>query len=65
MIFTKRWWRAALLRALRTVAQCAAGMLPAAVTIAEVDWSTVFGAAVLAGLASLLTSLAGLPEAEE
>ena len=65
MIFTKRWWRAALLRALRTVAQCAAGMLPAAVTIAEVDWSTVIGTAVLAGLASLLTSLAGLPEAEE
>jgi hypothetical protein len=65
MIFTKRWWRAALLRALRTVAQCAAGMLPAAVTIDAVDWSTVIGTAVLAGLASLLTSLAGLPEAEE
>ena len=65
MIFTKRWWRAALLRAVKTVAQCAVGMLPAAVTIDAVDWSTVIGTAVLAGLASLLTSLAGLPDAEE
>lgn len=64
MIFTKVWARAALIRALRTVAQCALGMLPAAVTIAEVDWKTVAGTALLAGLSSLLTSLAGLPEAD-
>lgn len=65
MIFTKKWWRAALIRALKTVAQCAVGLIPAAATIAEVDWLTVAGTAALAGLVSLLTSLAGLPEVEE
>lgn len=64
MIFTKRWWRAALIRALRTLAQTAAAMLPAAATVAEVNWRVVAGTAVLAALASLLTSLGGLPEAE-
>ena len=65
MIFTKSWWRAALIRALKTVAQTAVGMIPAAVTIVQVDWLTVAGTAALAGLVSLLTSLAGLPEVEE
>jgi len=64
MIFTKKWWRAALVRALKTVAQAAVGMIPAAVTIAQVDWLTVAGTAALAGVVSLLTSLAGLPEVE-
>ena len=64
MIFTKHWWRAALIRALKTVAQAAVGLIPAAVTIVEVDWRTVGGCALLAGLVSLLTSLAGLPEVE-
>ncbi|MBR6377811.1 MAG: hypothetical protein IKS05_08600 [Oscillospiraceae bacterium] len=62
MLFTKQWWRAALIRALKTVAQAAVGMLPAAATIAQVDWAAVAGCSLLAGLASLLTSLAGLPE---
>lgn len=62
MIFTKKWWRAALIRALKTVAQAAVGLIPAAATITEVDWLTVAGCALLAGLVSLLTSLAGLPE---
>ena len=65
MIFTKQWWRAALVRALKTVAQAAVGLIPAAATIAQVDWRTVAGCALLAGLVSLLTSLAGLPEVEE
>lgn len=65
MIFTKNWWKAALIRALRTVAQAAIGLIPAAATITEVDWLTVAGCSVLAGLVSLLTSLAGLPEVEE
>ena len=64
MIFTKKWWRAALIRALKTVAQTAVGMIPAAVTITQVDWLTVTGCALLAGLVSLLTSLAGLPEVD-
>ena len=65
MIFTKKWWRAALVRALRTVAQAAVGLLPAAATVSQVDWKLVAGSALLAGLVSLLTSLGGLPEVEE
>lgn len=65
MIFTKSWWKAAGVRALKTVAQAAVGLIPAAATITEVDWFTVAGSALLAGLISLLTSLAGLPEVEE
>ncbi len=65
MIFTKKWWHAALVRALRTVAQAAAGLLPAAVTVEQVDWRLVAGSSLLAGLVSLLTSLGGLPEAGE
>ena len=64
MIFSKAWWRAALIRAVKTVAQAAVGLIPAAATIAQVDWGTVAGCALLAGLVSLLTSLAGLPEVE-
>ena len=37
MIFTKQWWRAALIRAVKTVAQAAVGLIPAAVSITEVD----------------------------
>lgn len=62
MIFTKEWWIAALIRALKTFAQTAVGMIPAAVTITQVDWLTVAGAAALAACVSILTSLAGLPE---
>ena len=58
----KKWWKAAGIRAVKTVAQTAVAMLPAAVSITEVNWLTVAGTAALAGVASLLTSLAGLPE---
>ena len=56
------WLQAAGIRAVKTVAQTAVAMIPAAVTIVEVDWLTVLGTAALAGVTSLLTSLAGLPE---
>lgn len=62
MIFTKEWWIAALIRALKTIAQAIVGMIPAAATISQVDWKTVLGCALLAGLMSILTSLGGLPE---
>lgn len=61
----KLWWKAAGVRALKTVAQTAIAMIPAQVTIAAVDWTTVAGTAALAGLMSLLTSVAGLPEVTE
>ena len=61
---TKSWWKAAGIRAVKTVAQTAVAMIPAAVTIGAVNWETVIGTAVLAGVVSLLTSVAGLPEVE-
>lgn len=59
---TKQWYKAAAIRAVKTIAQTTVAMLPAAATITTVDWVTVLGTAALAGVASLLTSLAGLPE---
>ncbi|MCI9438475.1 MAG: hypothetical protein HFH85_15165 [Lachnospiraceae bacterium] len=59
------WAKRAGVRAVKTMAQTAVAMLPAAATITAVDWRTVAGTAALAGVASLLTSLKGLPELEE
>ena len=64
-VFTWTWLRAALVRALKTVAQTAAATIGTAVMISEVDWRMVVSAALLAGALSLLTSVAGLPEAQE
>ncbi len=64
-IFTWKWLKAALVRALRTVAQTAAATIGTAVMISEVDWRMVVSAALLSGALSLLTSVAGLPEAQE
>ena len=61
----KKWIKAAAIRAIKTMAQTAVALLPAAATIAQVDWRVVAGTAALAGVASLLTSLAGLPECKE
>ena len=62
---TRKWLKAAGIRAGKTMAQTAVALLPAAATITEVDWVTVIGTATLAGVASLLTSVAGLPEVKE
>lgn len=56
------WMKAAGVRALKTVAQTAVALLPASAMITDVNWLVVLGTAALAGVASLLTSLAGLPE---
>ena len=61
----KLWFKAAGIRALRTMAQTAAATIGTAVMISEVDWRMVVSAALLAGALSLLTSVAGLPEAQE
>lgn len=58
----KKWLAAAGVRAARTMAQTAVAMLPASAMIQEVNWMVVIGTAALAGVASLLTSLGGLPE---
>lgn len=60
----KKWWKAAGIRAVKTVAQTAVAMLPVGMMVQEVNWLMVAGTAALAGVASLLTSVAGLPEVE-
>ena len=61
----KNWIRAAGIRALKTVAQTAVATIGTSAVLSEVDWVMVVSASVLAGILSLLTSLAGLPELEE
>lgn len=57
----KTWAKAAAVRAIKTVAQSAVAMIGTAAVMAEVDWKMVISAAVLAGVISILTSVAGLP----
>ncbi len=59
---TRKWVAAALVRAVKTVCQTAVGCIGASVVLSEVSWGVVFSAAALAGVVSLLTSMAGLPE---
>lgn len=61
-IFTKEWFAAAGIRALKTVAQTAVASIGVTAMIHEVDWVVVGSTAALAGVLSLLTSIAGLPE---
>lgn len=60
-----KWIKAAGIRAAKTVAQTAVAMIPVGVSISEVGWIAVIGTAALAGVVSLLTSIAGLPELKE
>ena len=62
---TKKWLRAAGIRSVKTMAQSAVALLPASAMITAVDWKVVIGTAALAGVASMLTSVAGLPELKE
>ncbi|MBR7070923.1 MAG: hypothetical protein IKI29_01995 [Clostridia bacterium] len=61
----KKWFKAATIRALKTVAQTAVATIGTAAVLGEVQWVAVCSAAALAGLLSLLTSVAGLPEVKE
>lgn len=65
MILSKEWWVASLKRAVRTVCQTAIASIGTAAVLSEVNWPFVLSASVLAGILSLLTSLAGLPEVEQ
>lgn len=62
---TKKWIKAAAVRAVKTVAQTAVATIGTAAVLDEVNWIMVGSAAVLAGILSLLTSVAGLPEVKE
>ena len=63
-IFTKEWFAAAGIRALKTIAQTAVASIGVTAMIHEGDWVVVGSTAALAGVLSLLTSIAGLPELE-
>lgn len=64
-VSTTKWIKAASIRAVKTMAQTAIATIGAAAVVAAVDWKLVVSSAALAGLVSLLTSVAGIPEVEE
>ena len=65
MTHFKKWLKAAAIRALNTVAQAAIATIGTTAIITEIDWRIVVSSALVAGLLSILTSIAGLPEVEE
>ena len=64
-VFTKQWIKAAAIRAIRTVAQTALSTIGCSAVLSDVNWGIVASASFLAGILSILTSLAGLPEVKE
>lgn len=60
--YWRTWWRAAGIRAVKTVAQTAVATIGTAAAVGAVDWPLVASASALSGILSLLTSVAGLPE---
>jgi hypothetical protein len=65
MIKTKEWLKAAAVRAVKTMAQAAIAMIGTSVVLSDIDWKLVLSASVVAGILSVLTSLAGLPEVDD
>ncbi len=61
-IIDKNWIKCALTRAIKTIAQSAAAAIGTAMVLSDVDWKYVVSASILAGILSIITSFAGLPE---
>lgn len=64
-IFTKAWAKATTIRAIKTVAQTAVATIGVSAVMSDVNWIAVGSASLLAGILSVLTSVAGLPEVTE
>lgn len=62
--FTKKWWKAAGVRAVKTMAQTFVATVGTTTMITEVNWTVVVSTTALAGLLSVVTSVAGIPEVE-
>lgn len=62
---TQKWAKAAGIRALKTMAQTAVAVIGTGAVISAVDWKMVVSSAIVAGVVSLLTSVAGIPEVSE
>ena len=62
---TAKWWKAAGVRAIKTVAEKENNKIGASAVLSDVNWIAVASASVLAGVLSLLTSVAGLPEVKD
>ena len=62
---TRKWMKAAGIRAVKTMAQTAVAVIGTAAVVSSVDWKLVVSSAIVAGVVSLLTSVAGIPEVEE
>ena len=65
MKINNKWFKAAEIRALKTIAQTAIATIGTSAVMSEVNWLMVGSASLLAGILSILTSIAGLPEVEE
>ena len=59
-----QWWEAALIRALKTICQTLVAMIGTSTLLESIDWKIALSSACLAGILSVLTSLAGLPEVD-
>ena len=64
-VFTKKWFYASFIRSLKTTCQCAVSLIGTSTVMGDVNWTMVASASLLAGILSILTSLAGLPEVKE
>ena len=65
MKLTANWLKAAAVRAVKTVAQAAIAVIGSSAVLSEIDWAVVASTAAVAGILSVLTSIAGLPEVTE
>ena len=61
----KKWWKYAGIRAIKTIAQTAASLITVGSLFTEINWETVVSISLVAGIYSMLTSIAGIPEAKE